>query len=435
MKRATTSKPKTKRGVASLYVVIFASILLGIITLSFIRIILSEVSKTSNDDLSQSAYDSALAGVEDAKAAMIKYYDCVAQGQTAASGLTDDGNLSCGEIIWLYNNYGQSSENKISCDTVSAMLGRNGTNGNHGEVVIEETGDSDANNNMYQAYTCVKVTDRTEDYRSYLGYQNTVRIIPLKTDPGVNVTGVKLGWYSSNNGTSYNYANKDGFNSLNNSNAATPPTISVQLIQAGQKFYLAESDVSSSNATDRGTVFLVPHNGEGKTVIEGKHFIASNDKTPKNGDNSNGNALFAVNCPANSDKEFACNVVLRFPKALMNGSAANPNYTSDLNYLVITLPYSQPTTDFSVRLCTDNNCNNTTDFTGVQIAVDSTGRANDLYRRVETRVELADIYFPYPQFAVQLGGEGEDTLNKNFWVTRNCWTENGTCPNSGFINN
>ena len=56
----------TKKGVASFYVVIFATILFGVITLSFIRIILSESGQSSNDDLSQSAYDSALVGVEHA---------------------------------------------------------------------------------------------------------------------------------------------------------------------------------------------------------------------------------------------------------------------------------------------------------------------------------------------------------------------------------
>ena len=66
----------TKKGAASLYVVIFATILFGVITLSFIRIILSESNQSSNDDLSQSAYDSALAGVEDAKIAVNRYYQC-----------------------------------------------------------------------------------------------------------------------------------------------------------------------------------------------------------------------------------------------------------------------------------------------------------------------------------------------------------------------
>ena len=66
----------TKKGVASLYIVIFATILFGVITLSFIRIILSESRQTSNDDLSQSAYDSAMAGVEDAKIAVNRYYQC-----------------------------------------------------------------------------------------------------------------------------------------------------------------------------------------------------------------------------------------------------------------------------------------------------------------------------------------------------------------------
>lgn len=68
------NKSLSKKGVASLYVVIFATILFGVITLSFIRIILSESQQTGNDDLSQSAYDAAMAGVEDAKLAVNQWY-------------------------------------------------------------------------------------------------------------------------------------------------------------------------------------------------------------------------------------------------------------------------------------------------------------------------------------------------------------------------
>ncbi len=74
-----------RQGVASLYVVIFATILFGVITLSFTRIILSEVEQSSDDDLSQSAYDAALAGVEDAKIAVNRYFNCLnANGSAAA---------------------------------------------------------------------------------------------------------------------------------------------------------------------------------------------------------------------------------------------------------------------------------------------------------------------------------------------------------------
>lgn len=75
----------TKKGVASFYIVIFATIIFGVITLSFMRIILSEAGQSSDDDLSRSAYDSAMAGVEDAKTAVNRYYDCISSGGNAAT--------------------------------------------------------------------------------------------------------------------------------------------------------------------------------------------------------------------------------------------------------------------------------------------------------------------------------------------------------------
>ena len=62
-------KIKNKKGAASFYIVAFSTLIMVIIAASFAAIIISEVTRTSNDDLAQSAYDSALAGVEDAKLA------------------------------------------------------------------------------------------------------------------------------------------------------------------------------------------------------------------------------------------------------------------------------------------------------------------------------------------------------------------------------
>ena len=60
-------------------------------------------------------------------------------------------------------------------------------------------------------------------------------------------------------------------------------------------------------------------------------------------------------------------------------------------------------------------------FSGVQSVVDSTGRANDLFRRVEARLEMVDTYFPIPDAALTLAGDNNQ-LKKNFYVTRNCYT-------------
>ena len=76
----------TKKGATSMIVTVFTIILFSIITLAFTRLILSEVNQTTNSNLSKSAYDSALAGVEDAKVALLKYHDCLNKGHTVNSG-------------------------------------------------------------------------------------------------------------------------------------------------------------------------------------------------------------------------------------------------------------------------------------------------------------------------------------------------------------
>ncbi len=61
-----------KKGAAAIYVVIFTATLLSIIALSFVRLMLSEMSRTTNYSLSQSALNSALAGIEDAKIVLLR---------------------------------------------------------------------------------------------------------------------------------------------------------------------------------------------------------------------------------------------------------------------------------------------------------------------------------------------------------------------------
>ena len=64
---------KFKKGAASFYIVAISTLILVIIAASFAAVIISELTRTSNDDLAQSAYDAALAGVEDAKLAYYNY--------------------------------------------------------------------------------------------------------------------------------------------------------------------------------------------------------------------------------------------------------------------------------------------------------------------------------------------------------------------------
>ena len=81
---------KFKSGAASFYIVAFSTLILVIIAASFASAIIAEITRSSNSDLAQSAYDAALAGVEDAKAAFINYQNCMMAGGDSAVARRDD---------------------------------------------------------------------------------------------------------------------------------------------------------------------------------------------------------------------------------------------------------------------------------------------------------------------------------------------------------
>ncbi len=391
---------KFKQGAASFYIVVFSTLILLIVATSFATIIISEIERASNDDLSQSAYDSALAGVEDAKLAFYNYQNCLAQ---------DSMSEKCVEIV----NYMK----KVDCDMVGHILGRIDASDNE-EVAIQET--TTAKNNMQQAYTCVKVETELEDYRSTLSNSVQYKVVKLKFQEGVNASQIKkmkISWYTDDDAATRRWQNISGtsgrvvFSSLSAgvSLPAVPPTISVALVQTAQSFTLEQFEMTQGNTTNRGMIYLVPASTaaqatgevsdnrkgawnatENQNHIGTSAFLGSNDKTATN-------LPYTVYCDFAG--AFACSTVIDIPEPV--GGARN----DDTFMIVVALPYGKPTTDFAMEFYCDTECatevytdetgketaqrTNRVNLSGVQVKVDSTGRANDLYRRVETRLESA----------------------------------------------
>lgn len=395
----------TKKGATSMIVTVFTIILFSIITLAFTRLILSEVNQTTNSNLSKSAYDSALAGVEDAKVALLKYHDCLNKGHTINSG------NPCSKIIAAM----QDGVRRQDCSTVSNVLGRT-IDEQHG-VTIQEVKDSSQDGgsaaSKLQAYTCVTIQEDLADYRSTLSSDTRTRIVPLRTDQIQNLKYINIKWFSDTNyttqqrsGSAISWDQNDGL-LPSGQHSMSPPLISAAFFQSDRNFNLGEFNIASSeNSTNRAMLFLKPTNdSKGRNDFSATEVSETFDK--------NGNHLFTVNCQEGS---FFCSATFEVPNTYRGSTDRNPATT----FLLLTLPYGAPETDFSVSLYDSKR--QSINFTGVQARVDSTGRANDLYRRVESRVELVDTYFPYPEFAIQLNDDKNSKTRKSFYTTINCWT-------------
>ena len=424
-----------KKGATSIYVVVIATLLFSVITFSFIRIIINEVAKTTSDELAQAAYDSALAGVEDAKTALKRYYECIESGG-GENGPEGCGDANSGIIGYIQKGFKDDSD----CDAVSWALGRFSTSSldDDGlrEVLIQEQSTTGGNRqNIVQAYTCVVIDNTLDDYRSTLSSSTPIRVIPLKTADADSITGILIRWYTEDDGSleSLNYNNEEWYyptgGTANGKPLPTPPTLSATIIQTGDEFKLEDFNSSSNGTTNRGTVILTPTKNGNLTHISSSVVLDSNNHDYNR---TSHNSPQKIKCQAGFSDEFACVTTIELPKPI-GGTRRKSDDNEGTFFLILSLPYGNPTTTFSVQLCNDNdggtrgdcklNDNSTpsiAEFKDVQISVDSTGRANDMYSRVEARVELNDVFFPFPEFAISATGDGNDTLKKNFYITSNC---------------
>lgn len=408
---------KTKRGATSIYIVVFATILFGVVTLSFIRIMLSEAGQSSDDDLSQSAYDSAMAGVEDAKIAVNDYFKCLSEGGSCDSKnvITEHpDNPSCdqdfvlGEIL-----HGMPDKSEVPIIATSASV-----NG--------ETDSSD------QAYTCVIISDVTPDYRGTLTSDTRTKVIPISVPrDGVTtnydsarldeVVYIDFSWYSElNRGNLQSNSYRVSENFKNANQATVPPTIQLTFIKVAQG-HLNLNELRAANSNNdviNSTMVLLPaYKGNAVTTIPANSIMEF-------GKIDSVDSPTLVTC---GDGEFACTIRLEVGGLNL--------HEGDNVFLVASLPYGDAMSDFAVTL--RRNDESVVKFHGVQISVDSTGRTNQLFRRVETRLDPADLFFPYPQYAVELSGGDNESFLKKFWITANCWYNqpapdgHGYCANNG----
>ena len=468
---------KTRKGAASIYIVIFTTTLLGIIALSFVRIMLAESLRTTNYSLSQSAYNSALAGVEDAKIVLLRYQNCMNKG----SYLSSNGKIgNCSSYQELFKDEDAANTTAQKCNVVGGLL--HGTDESAEETPVQTREGVDTGT-IDQAYTCVKIAAYTEDFLATLNSKNPTKLIPLRSsssDEQNKINRIQIQWFDDQdydnvtNDVDGASVIKDGYagfwkrgrgsdltgtilsnkgdyskqtaSQLGNGfteETLVPPVIQVTAIQTSNAFtmdqFYASAGIGDDSKTNRGTLMLRPTSGtddlkDKRKIISGTN---SSNVLPANSlaysANKSYNTPMDVVCNPGEASwgTYACAADFYLPKPIGDGSR---NIAT--SFLVVNLPYGGPQTDISVKMysCQDKEkpinakvgTDNTTNcriiyFAGVQPMVDSTGRANDLFRRVESRIELADTNFPIANYALAMTDpDNEAGITKDFYVTKGC---------------
>ena len=373
-------KRMVEQGAAALIVVIFSVLLLITVSLGFMRLVATDQQRTINDELSRGAYDAAIAGVEDGKRVL---QACIGNGDVNACQAIADTDNRCRTV---------QKSTILSADPAFADAP---------EVLIQNS--TGISGGFDQAYTCVRIDRNTHDLEGSLTNDSS-RIIPLATvDP---FTDIIVSWYQRPVGSTVDLPGGvitdtplPAASAWAPLSRVRPPILRVQLIQfQNGNFSLDQFDESGGG----NTVYLYP-----KSTGLNQYDFASDGRR-----SSTNQLLKAVQCNASVlAGQFVCSAQLRLPNPPgPGGSAANRQA-----YLRLTAIYGE--TDYLVRAVG-------TQFHDVSPAIDSTGRASDVFRRVRARVELVSTQDQslYPRATVDI------TRNfcKDFSVTADAYVA-GIC--------
>lgn len=366
-------------GFVSLFTVIFFMLLITILTIGFLRIMAIEQRQALDNDLTASALAAAESGVEDGKRALLAYYD-----SATSSSLKSD----------LANAF---ATNNTSCDSLSGVTSI--------QTALGITGQAVGGSGLNQSYTCLNVKLNSPDYIAS-AQANESEIFPIR---GVSsFDRIVVSWHllsesigSEGDGQPNNLVPLSPQSLLpqtggaqNWSSQGYPAYLRVQL------FGYPNSSFTRSDLDNRSrTVFLVPVSGGGSSVID----LSAADST-HSFDTAKSSPNTSVQCGADFSQynTYLCTATLQLP-AGSSYTSANNNY-----YLRITPIYGA--THFRVQLF-DSSANSTVDMRDVQPIIDVTGRAADVYRRIQTRVRVNAVV-GLPDFAV----ESANTVCKNMFV-------------------
>ncbi len=372
------ARSNNQYGGVSIFIVIFTALLVTVVVSSFAQLMMRNQQQAQANDLSQSAYDSAIAGVEDAKRALVRLAECDKTGDSCA------------------NDIRNAFSDAQGCDALQAAGVVRFDIGNQ-EVMV---GDADQN----QAYTCVKVQLDTPDYQDDGLAPGVPVVVPLKSVSDFDT--VRLSWFTK--------ADLDKISGESGVEKVTFPTSPLSLVNTDewpeyapglmrtQLIQFPEGSINLDSFNQKGTpnartLFLFPQKYSVSVPLQGdfNSDVRRQDTTM--------NKLVGASCNETFTgfNGYACQMDLKLPAIAGKREA----------YLQLQTYYQQ-LTSYRVELLQGDTPVNLNE---VQPMVDSTGRASSLFRRVQARVTMRKdaINLQYPDAALSVEGD----LCKNFFIT------------------
>ena len=390
---------KNEAGAVSLFSVIFAMLLMSVVTVSFVRLMANDQNQATSNDLAQSAYDSAQAGIEDAKRALVWYQEQCrtnsASCSTWASRITTD---ECNEALRVTG-------------VVRSTDIAGGSGAGTGEVLVQQSL-SGQDDELDQAYTCVTIDLDTPYYVGSLTSGESA-LIPLRATSGFSE--VVIEWFSNDDLSSPSAEVKAPsvtagrpLLAQENWELDRPALLRTQFMQVGGGFTLDGFDyMNGAGESNANTLFLYPTSNGNTTAT----LVDRDIRMAQNGSSypaEPGYTPYQTRCETSIVAGgYACRMRVTLPNAI--GGGREDAYVRLTAFYAAThyrVSFSDPTVQFS----------------GVQPEIDSTGRVNDVFRRVKASVNLFDTSFPYPEGAVDVNG----SFCKNFGVTDTTYSNNDT---------